>query len=229
MAKFRSALACFLISSAAIGFSASARADVVIFSLDLGNTSTPPSLSSFPAPYGTVTIDRTSSTTANVTFLGTTTGGFQYVFGAAQSTDLNVNGTFTLSNLVYTPTFATASLTGTPGAHNADGWGTFNLSMDMSDGFPSTATKVAFTLTDTGAPWASADDVLTANSLGHVAAAHIFVCDGPCSLANGALTTGFATTGAVPEPSTWAMMILGFMGVGFLAYRRRGQPSFRFV
>ncbi|OKO86835.1 PEPxxWA-CTERM sorting domain-containing protein [Bradyrhizobium sp. AS23.2] len=30
---------------------------------------------------------------------------------------------------------------------------------------------------------------------------------------------------AVPEPSTWAMMILGFCGVGFLAYRRRGQLS----
>lgn len=26
---------------------------------------------------------------------------------------------------------------------------------------------------------------------------------------------------AVPEPSTWAMMILGFAGVGFVAYRRR--------
>jgi PEP-CTERM motif len=26
---------------------------------------------------------------------------------------------------------------------------------------------------------------------------------------------------AVPEPSTWAMMILGFAGVGFMAYRRR--------
>jgi hypothetical protein len=26
---------------------------------------------------------------------------------------------------------------------------------------------------------------------------------------------------AVPEPSTWAIMILGFTGVGFLAYRRR--------
>jgi PEP-CTERM motif len=26
---------------------------------------------------------------------------------------------------------------------------------------------------------------------------------------------------AVPEPSTWAMMILGFLGVGFLAYRRK--------
>jgi CHRD domain-containing protein/PEP-CTERM motif-containing protein len=26
---------------------------------------------------------------------------------------------------------------------------------------------------------------------------------------------------AVPEPSTWAMMILGFAGVGFMTYRRR--------
>jgi hypothetical protein len=33
---------------------------------------------------------------------------------------------------------------------------------------------------------------------------------------------------AVPEPSTWAMMILGFAGVGFMAYRRRNsQASFR--
>jgi hypothetical protein len=36
----------------------------------------------------------------------------------------------------------------------------------------------------------------------------------------------------VPEASTWAMMVLGFMGVGFLAYRRKnkhGGVSFRLV
>jgi hypothetical protein len=32
---------------------------------------------------------------------------------------------------------------------------------------------------------------------------------------------------AVPEASTWAMMILGFMGVGFLAYRRREGTGLR--
>jgi hypothetical protein len=32
-------------------------------------------------------------------------------------------------------------------------------------------------------------------------------------------------TAAVPEPSTWAMMILGFSGVGFVAYRRRRDQS----
>jgi hypothetical protein len=35
----------------------------------------------------------------------------------------------------------------------------------------------------------------------------------------------FAFTAAVPEPSTWAMMILGFAGVGFMAYRRRNQGA----
>ena len=28
-------------------------------------------------------------------------------------------------------------------------------------------------------------------------------------------------TSAVPEPSTWAMMILGFAGIGFMAYRQK--------
>ena len=32
---------------------------------------------------------------------------------------------------------------------------------------------------------------------------------------------------SVPEPSTWAMVILGFFGVGFMAYRRQSKPSFR--
>ncbi len=31
--------------------------------------------------------------------------------------------------------------------------------------------------------------------------------------------------GAVPEPSTWAMMILGFAGVGFMAYRRKSKSA----
>jgi hypothetical protein len=34
------------------------------------------------------------------------------------------------------------------------------------------------------------------------------------------VSAGTATP-AVPEPSTWAMLILGFWGVGFMAYRRK--------
>jgi hypothetical protein len=34
-----------------------------------------------------------------------------------------------------------------------------------------------------------------------------------------------ASPHAVPEPSTWAMMILGFAGMGFMAYRRKSKAS----
>ena len=32
-------------------------------------------------------------------------------------------------------------------------------------------------------------------------------------------------SGAVPEPSTWAMMVLGFAGMGFMAYRRKSNSA----
>jgi hypothetical protein len=38
-----------------------------------------------------------------------------------------------------------------------------------------------------------------------------------------------SSVAAVPEPSTWAMMLLGFAGVGFMAYRRKAKPALRFV
>ena len=43
--------------------------------------------------------------------------------------------------------------------------------------------------------------------------------------------SGFQNTGlnlsisAVPEPSTWAMMILGFVGIGFMTYRLQSKPA----
>ena len=41
------------------------------------------------------------------------------------------------------------------------------------------------------------------------------------------LTVSLIPVSAVPEPSTWAMMIVGFASVGFMAYRRKGQRSIR--
>jgi PEP-CTERM motif len=44
------------------------------------------------------------------------------------------------------------------------------------------------------------------------------------------VTTGDFNVSSVPEPSTWAMMILGFIGVGFMAYRRKDKKlGFRFA
>jgi hypothetical protein len=44
----------------------------------------------------------------------------------------------------------------------------------------------------------------------------------------GSFSGTLTISSAVPEPSTWAMMILGFCGLGFMAYRRKQNgPSLR--
>ena len=48
----------------------------------------------------------------------------------------------------------------------------------------------------------------------------------PTAAAHMVIADAFLTaTGAVPEPSTWAMLILGFAGIGFMAYRRKSKPA----
>jgi PEP-CTERM motif len=43
------------------------------------------------------------------------------------------------------------------------------------------------------------------------------------------ISTGAVAISAVPEPATWAMIIIGFAGMGFLSYRRKNSPRFRLV
>ena len=57
-----------------------------------------------------------------------------------------------------------------------------------------------------------------------------------CNLDDASITFGPTTltdeVAAVPEPSTWAMMMLGFAGVGLLSYRRsrrNGGLNLRFA
>ena len=47
---------------------------------------------------------------------------------------------------------------------------------------------------------------------------------GPVAINQMTITPGDPTT-AVPEPSTWGMLLLGFAGIGFMAYRRKSKPA----
>jgi hypothetical protein len=49
--------------------------------------------------------------------------------------------------------------------------------------------------------------------------------DGYYDYYNGQFVASNLSVSAVPEPSTWAMMLLGFAGVGFMAYRRRHRGA----
>jgi hypothetical protein len=53
----------------------------------------------------------------------------------------------------------------------------------------------------------------------------LFAIFGPQAALTPAAYLTFETVAAVPEPATWAMMIVGFAGVGYVAYRRNSKPA----
>lgn len=79
-------------------------------------------------------------------------------------------------------------------------------------GFPAFEQLHPFTINTTA--WFLADAV---NTLSFV----VNDAGPPLGLRVDGLTSAAGAIGAVPEPSTWAMMILGFAGIGFMTYRRR--------
>lgn len=188
----------------------SASADSIGFDITVPNTD----LTTFPSPYAHVDVNRTGATTAIITFTGLTTGGFTYAFGAVNAIDVNVNATtFT----VGVPSVGTLSA---PNSGNVSAFGTFNLTLDNFDGFTSRFSTVNFGITDTSGTWASASDVLLANSDGFRAAAHIFVTAVTCV---DACVTGFAGDGGlapVPEPATLLLVASSLLGLGFTGRKK---------
>jgi hypothetical protein len=226
-----SLLLCGLLAGAVCG---SAWGTPIIYTLDTGN----PAVTG-TGPYASVTVDAAADgLSANIEFESLTNGGFIYLLGDGGTADLNVNGTYApivAGDVSETNTLSTyfsggSYLSNTPGQVN--GFGTFSLSLNNSDGFKDSATSISFILTNTsGTPWTGSADVLTANANGAVAAVHVFACAFPCTTTDPAPVaafTGFAAgsdTGIppseIPEPGVLALLSIGLLGLGLTAARRR--------
>jgi hypothetical protein len=207
-------IAAVLIAIAGLGLQ-QAKADTTSFDLTVGNSA----ISGFSGPYATVLINRTSSTSATITF--TAKSGF--LIGDGGSADVNVNaapGTWTIGSFSWTGGNASTAFSD-GGSGNVDGFGTFNQTTNNHDGFASAVTSETFTLTLTSGSWASVFDVLaltTGHNGGWLAAAHIFV------IADSGILTGFAAgPGTVPDGGT-TVMLLG-MALGALGMVRRYLSS----
>ena len=187
-----------------------AHADLM-FNLGTGNSA----ISGFPGPYATVDVHLVDSTHATVEFTSLTNSGNIYLMGDGGSVGVNVNASS------WALSFLTHSNSGTGftngigflssgGAGNEDGFGSFNQTVDTFDGFTHSADDIKIALQNTSGTWADANSVLTGNSQGQLAAAHIFVTSSPANAANGAIVTGFATgqgaPPAVPEPGSLALL-----------------------
>src|SRR5689334_14737450 len=154
----------------------------------------------FPGPYADVAVTATSGTTASITFTSRTSGGYQYLFGDGGSVAANINGTFTLGAITGTVLAGFGPTTyASGGAGNENGFGSFNQTINSSGGFTSASTSITFLLSGhTGTAWTDTT-VLTGNSIGNIAAAHVFAClvgspPSTCTTTQGAALTGFASS-----------------------------------
>jgi hypothetical protein len=177
-------------------------------------------------PFGTVTISQTGSAGSYIDtftvqlnsptyeFNGNGNGFDAFVFNLAAGAGQTVS----LSQAeVSAGFFIDTSL-----PQHQDGLGTFEYGINAMNAATG-ATSLVFTVTDTNALSTSS---FTASTGADNGKASFFGAD--IVSANGKTgNVGSGIASPVPEASTWAMMIMGFLGVGFLAYRRKGAVAFR--
>jgi hypothetical protein len=178
-----------------------------------GQNSTSPTVLYFLRPDGSV-----APTISSVELNGTTPVGF------TQAVNLNLDFNASSSDF-YT-------FIGLPSGNNSINFGNISTAFDTNFGGHPTSFDVYRATISAGFNGQSFFEVN-----GSFPAGTVIVPFGPNDLFTSWTNTGLNTgglcvgctptpTAAVPEPSTWAMMILGFAGVSFMAYRRRNQkPS----
>jgi hypothetical protein len=163
--------------------------------------------------------------TASLGVTGTiTTDGTIGVLSAANIADWN---------LLLNNGSSTADLTGPLSGNNS------SIFVSIGNDLSASATGLFFDFGDTSAPGifslrlpngsASLASISFLNQFVEPASPEIvlFISPSPSNLIGeqGLVQIGDVVTSPVPEPSTWAMLLLGFAGIGFMAYRRKSKSA----
>jgi len=206
---------------AGLPLTAPARADVVTVNFDALNASggaiTGAPLTSYLAGFG-ITLTESSGTSVGIADVSNVYGGG--VIGATTGNNVLMQSG-TTSPASYTLSFATALL-----SFQFDT--VSNITSNLLPAWSATAFDASnVTLSTVGNSSLSVGgDAQTylLNGPGIESVTFYGNAEGSAGFTNQPIDTLVLTT-AVPEPSTWAMLLLGFAGIGFMAYRRKSKPA----
>jgi len=206
MSKTRSIFAGLLIATGALAFTSPAKA--VVYNLNVDHCTGGCATGS--PPFATVTVlqnganlDFTVQLLDSLTFNKSTAfDAFAFSFSDKVASVTNIvdngPGTFTSS----------------PVSTGQDGFGTFKqgITLDVTGGTTLSFTVLAETIGNLA---------LSVNPPGDTSA--LFAADVFGSGTNNTGNIGGGVVAPIPEASTWAMLIIGFCGIGFMAYRRKHE------
>jgi hypothetical protein len=202
-------IACSTAIAAALALGASSAANAIVYTLDIDHCTG--GCTNAPAPYATVTaLQAGSDVTFSVQLLdslvfnkSTAFDAFAFSFSDKVATIVNIadNGA--------------GVFTSSPVATAQDGFGTFK------QGITNTTTGSTL-LTFTAQSELLANLIISTIPPGDTRVLFAADVSGPIGTGN----IGGGVVAGVPEPATWGMMLLGFVGLGFAFRQQRRRVSF---
>jgi hypothetical protein len=220
MIYFRSNAAGLILSAAVLCVMPSL-ANATVYTLTVDGSSSGGDLGS--GPYGTISVTQDANGTS-LDITETLNAGFEFHGGnpnhPALAFSLTGDPTITISGL--TAGFSSSSLNTQPSTPPFNAGFDYQITCPSCAGYivpPGGITALSFVVSDSGTLTPSSLSSIVYNGQNIFFSTDIVISNGNTG------NTGATLASAVPEPSTWAMMILGFAGLGFMAYRRKSKPA----